>query len=109
MIVSAAPIAPPRGRGEERVKSLRTSAWEATAPEAWSVTRAVVIRLETKLSATVAYFRLSGSWGRAKTSEEKTREDLVLPHFFSRSPFFSFVPNYPRAWNRLEQHRQPRR
>ena len=34
-------------------------------------------------------FQALGSWGRAKTSEEKTREDLVLPHFFSRSPFFS--------------------
>ena len=50
-------------------------------------------------------FQALGSWGRAKTSEKKNEGGLrrgVLPHFFSRSPFFFARPQLPRAWNRLE-------
>ena len=47
-------------------------------------------------------FQALGSWGRAKMSEEKKREDLalVLPHFFLSLSLFP-RPQLPRAWNRL--------
>ena len=59
----------------------------------------------------ISLFQALGSWGRAKTSQ-KTNEGglrrgaalpsflaLVLPYFFSRSPFFR--SQLPRVWNRL--------
>ena len=34
-------------------------------------------------------FQALGSWDKRKRTRKETKEDLVLPYFLSRSPFFS--------------------
>ena len=74
------------------------------------ILKALLLLWQVTSIVATGLFQALGRWGRAKTSEKKKndgglrRRALVLPYFFSRSPFFR--SQLPRAWNRLGNNKR---